>query len=293
MEIEQLSQKIRKGLLLIVSSWIMVAGCVSIKPSTVALSAEVGSRLSEMETIHLIALLRYFDMEQKRVEDFLSQEWEPLFLKNFLARSRILSLLQNPSPLNQSNQLILTETIRLYLSDTSEASRAATELVKALGNQRKGEEALVRSVLDRFVEGPQLSQAVSHVSAVLGSEDPAQLMIEFAQAAHQQMLAVRQEMLAPLQEARQEAMASLSAAYVELIRGQATITGRLEAASRRSKQQDELLEKLGVKPISQEAAQKMSAISEKVTKALSQAKELIDQKDGKALDKIKKVFSFK
>lgn len=292
MDLKPVSKKVGWRTLLLLSGWLWLSACVSIKPSTVALSAEVGSRLSEMEKIHLIALQRYFDLEQKRVEDFLSQEWEPLFLKNFLGRSRILSLLQNPSSLNQSNQLILTETIRLYLSDTSEASRAATELVKTLSNQRKGEEAVLRSVLGRFVEDSQLPQAVSHVSSVLGSEDPAQLMIEFAQAAHQQMLERRQEMLAPLQEARQEAMASLSAAYAELIRGQATITGRLEAAARRSKQQDELLEKLGVKPISEEAAQKMSSISEKVTKALSQAKELIDQKDGKVLDKIKKIFSF-
>lgn len=259
--------------------------CVSIKPSTVELSTQVGQRMSEMEKIHQLALQRYFDMEEKRIEDFLTNTWEPLFLKNFLGTSGILQLLQNTAAIDDKGKRILAEGIALYLTDRTEADKAATDLVAKLTTSRKDEAAMVKSVLVRYVEDKKLENAVTHIVALLGTDEPAQIILEFAEAAHREMLAQRKEMLAPLQQARAEAVSTLSEAYAELIRGQSTITGRLEAAAKRSKQQDELLGKLGVKPVSVALATKMADVSGKVTNALTKAQEVVDkQKPGEKIN---------
>lgn len=270
-------------------------GCVSIKPSTVELSAQVGQRISEMEKIHQLALQKYFEMEEKRIEDFLTNTWEPLFLKNFLGTSGILDMLQRTASIDERNRGILREAIALYLSDTAEAERAANEIAAQLTASRKNEPDLIKTILVRYVEDTKLERAVIHTVAMLGSDEPARIILEFAEAAHQEMLAQRKEMLAPLRQANAEAVASLSESYSELIRGQATITGRLEAAAKRSKQQDELLGKLGVQPISQQLADKMSSISGKVSSALIKAQDIVDQKKEGAsmdiVDTIKKVLN--
>lgn len=262
----------------------LAVGCVSIKPSTVQLSTQVGERLSEMEKIHQLAIQKYFDMEKQKVEDFLTNTWEPQFLKNFLGTSQVLDMLQNVSKIDDRGRNSIKSGIARYLTDTSEAERATKELVAKLTETRKGEDGLVRTVLTKFVENNKLDAAVIHVSSLLGTDEPARIILDFAEAAHEEMLAQRKEMLAPIEQARAEAVASLSEAYAELIRGQSTITGRLEAAARRSKQQDELLNKLGIGQVPKELVDKMTDISNKVNKGLGAASTAVKKlKDGESV----------
>jgi hypothetical protein len=262
----------------------LFVGCVSIKPSTVQLSVAVGERLSEMEKIHQLAIQKYFDMEKQKVEDFLTNTWEPQFLKNFLGTSQVLDMLQNVSKIDDRGRRSIKSGISRYLTDTSEAERATKELVAKLTETRKGEDGLVRTVLTKFVENNKLDAAVIHVSSLLGTDEPARIILDFAEAAHEEMLAQRKEMLAPIEQARAEAVASLSEAYAELIRGQSTITGRLEAAARRSKQQDELLNKLGVGQVPKELVDKMTDITNKVNKGLGAANTAVKKlKDGEGV----------
>ena len=262
----------------------LFVGCVSIKPSTVQLSAQVGERLSEMEKIHQLAIQKYFDMEKQKVEDFLTNTWEPQFLKNFLGTSQVLDMLQNVAKIDDRGRRSIKSGIARYLTDTSEAERATKELVAKLTETRKGEDGLVRTVLTKFVENNKLDAAVIHVSSLLGTDEPARIILDFAEAAHEEMLAQRKEMLAPIEQARAEAVASLSEAYAELIRGQSTITGRLEAAARRSKQQDELLNKLGVGQVPRELVDKMTDITNKVNKGLGAASTAVKKlKDGESV----------
>jgi hypothetical protein len=260
--------------------------CVSIKPSTVQLSAEVGERLTEMEKIHQLTVQRYFDMEKQKVEDFLTNTWEPLYLKNFLGTSQVLQLLQNTSRIDDRFKNILREGIAGYLDDKTEAKKAADTLAARLSTSRKGEEGVVRTVLQRFVESNKLEDAIAHINALLGSDEPARIIIDFAAQAHKDMEDQRSEMMAPIEKARAETVATLSASYAELIRGQATITGRLEAAARRSKQQDELLDKLGVSKISQDVEKQLANVSEKVDVAITAAEKAAKQGEGIIPDKI-------
>lgn len=274
-----LSSKIG-SIVLIYSVMFFTTGCVSIKPTTVELSAQVGERMSEMEKLHQVAIQRYFDVEKQKVEDFLTNTWEPLFLKNFIGSSQVLHLLQNVSKIDDKGKSILKQAILLYLVDTTEATRAASDLVLKLTETRKDEDGVVRAILTRYVNDNKLDAAVIHVSSLLGTDEPARIIFEFTEAAHKEMQAQRKEMLVPIEEARMETMAALSQAYAELIRGQGIITGRLEAAAKRSKQQDELLGKLNIK-ISDTLASRMADISGKVNTGLSKAHDVIEkQKDG-------------
>ncbi|MGZ8556764.1 MAG: hypothetical protein ACXWWC_00445 [Chitinophagaceae bacterium] len=260
--------------------------CVSIQPSTVQLSAQVGERMSEMEKLHQLAIQRYFDMEKEKVENFLTNTWEPLFLKNFLGTSGVLQLLQNVSKIDERGKNILKEGITEYLTDKSEAEKAANDLISRLNESRKGEEGAVRTVLNKYVEDKKLDAAVIHISSLLGTDEPARIIFDFAEAAHREMQVQRKEMLAPIEQARTEAVASLSEAYAELIRGQSTITGRLQAAGKRSKQQDELLDKLGIGQITKEVTTRLANVSSKVDKALSVANNLIDKGKNNNADSI-------
>lgn len=267
----------RNGLLATAMLLMTCISCVSIKPSTVQLSAEVGERISEMQGIHQLALQRYFDMEKQKVETFLTEKWEPLFLRNFLGTSRVLPMLQNVAKIDDKGRAAIREAIALYLVDKKEADKAAKELVDKVSDSRRGEDGVIRTVLTRFVEDNQVDAAVIHVSSLLGTDEPARIIFDFAEAAHKQMLAQRNEMLAPIEQARAEAMAALAEGYSELIRGQSTITGRLEAAAKRSRQQDELLDKLKLR-ISDDVVNRMAGFSAQVNQALSAANAIIEKR---------------
>jgi hypothetical protein len=258
---------------------ITLQACVSVKPSTVQLSAEVGQRITEMEKLHLLTIQRYFDQQKQQIEDFMTDTWEPLFLENFLGATGIIADLQNASTIDEQRRRAIRESIAHYLTDTSEATRAADDLIKALNASRKGEPAVVRTTLSRYVPDASVDVAASHISALLGTDEPARMILDFAAEAHKQMDIQRKELLAPIEEAEKQTMAALGEAYAELIRGQSMITGRLEAAAKVSRQQDELMDKLGVKKIEEQMVPKLSAISGKVVEALGKARDALQTVD--------------
>lgn len=176
-----------------------LTSCVSIKPSTVELSDEVGKRIVDMQTSHQILVSRYFDLEKKRIEDFITETWEPKFLTNFMKTSNVMELLKT-------------------------------------------------------------------------DPKPEKVIMEFADAAHVEMQKQRNSMLAPIEEAKLQTTTALNDAYSELIRGQSTITGRLEAAAKRSTQQDELVGKLKLTDVSNKITTDLASFSTKLQEALAKAK---------------------
>jgi hypothetical protein len=262
----------------------LFCSCVSIKPATVQLSAEVGSRISEMENVHQIAIQRYFDIEKQKVEDFMKQTWEPLFLKNFLGTSQVLDMLQKVSTINEQTRTAIQQGLVRFLDDSSEAPKVTTHLINALDASRATEPAVVRTALKKFVPDDKLDAAVTHVTSLLGTDEPARIIMDFAQAAHDEMDAQRKSLVEPIEQRKLETIAALSEAYAELIRGQATITGRLEAAARVSRQQDELLDKLGLNDVFKKVTENLAAVTQQVNDALVKANDAI-----KNIDKNNKV----
>lgn len=260
-----------------------LTACATIRPETVQLSAEVGSRLSEMEGLHQLAVQRYFDSEIEKVEHFLSTEWEPLFLRNFIGTSGILQMLSNPSRIGEREKAAFTLAIGEYIADPEQAAAATDRLLEEIENSRRGEPEQLKAVLAGFVGPDQVNAAATHLSAVLASEEPGQLMLEWAAAAHQEMNAQREEMLAPLLLAKAEAISELSSAYASLIQGQSTITGRLDAASKLYNEQGKVLQLLGGNKTADGILNKLSNLSARVDNTLQLAsKSLGVSADGEA-----------
>jgi hypothetical protein len=256
---------------------VFVCACATIGPSTVRLSAEQAARLAEMEGLHQLALRRYFEEERRKIEDFLKKEWEPLFLKNFLAESGILMDLQKTSQFGETERALLRETVKNYLVDESEAEDLTGELVRVLESSRSGEPQKIKDVVNRYVEDEKVDAAVQHVVLILSSEEPGRMIIEFAEAAHREMELQRKQMLEPLERAQNEAVSQLSAAYAEMLAAQGVLTARLEAASRVTEEQDRLLESIGGVGSADDLRSRLADISEKVDRALEKAESLIPE----------------
>ena len=248
---------------------LVLSGCATIQQPTVELSAEVGHRITEMERLHLLTIQRYFDAERQKVDAFLTDTWQPLFLKNFLATSGVLEELYRTSQFSDARRRELEEAMKEYLVDPAEAVAAVGDLVDRLGESRRGEPELVRQVLNNYVEDDQLDAAAANIAALLGTEEPANIMMEFAAAAHEQIAAQRADLMKPIDQMEQEALAALSGSYAQMAAAQAHVTGRLEAAAKLTTEQQLLLKGLGIEATSGKITNGLSHLSTEINKGLS------------------------
>lgn len=262
-------------------SFIILSSCATIRKPTVELSAEVGSRLSEMQKLHILTIQRYFDAERQKVEAFLKEKWEPLYLKNFLGESKVLEQLNAASKFDDKKKEELRLALSGYLTDSTEADSAIQKLINGLDESRQNEPDIIRQILTDYVEDNRLDGAVIHINSLLGTDERARILLEFADAAHEQMMLQRNEMMAPIDKMEREIVAALSKSYNDLTAAQALITARLDAAAKIKGEQDYLLSALGVKETTDQVFGQLSKLSSAVdTKILS-------AKLDKGLDKIK------
>lgn len=242
--------------------------CASVGPAPAMLSADLGNRISEMRGLHQLALERVFDAERRRIEDFVDNEWTPLFLKNYMAESNLMSMLERFGTIGEEERELLRMALEEYLADPDEAETAANEVADAVTAAQSAEGDVIREVLDRFVEDEQLEEATLHVTGLLGSADPGLLILEWAGDAQAEINAQRREMLEPLAEAERQATAELTEAYADMLKANGVITARLEAAADVKAQQDALLRTLGVGDAAQRLQERITNINGRVTTAL-------------------------
>ena len=249
-----------------------LTGCAAkMSEATPQLSAELGSRIAEMQGLHDLTLDRFFDAERRRIQDFLDREWTPLFLRNFLGTSGLLTDISQVGFISARDSSAIHTAVGRYLSDTTEAGPMTRDLVAAVRGSRGGEEKLVRPVVRRFVDDAKVEAATVHVVSLLKSEDPAVLVLEWAEDAQEQSNLKREALMAPLDEAEGVAKSELSTAYGEMAQANGAITGRLEAAARVSAQQTALLSAFHVDSLADGLRMRLAGISGAVGKALSAA----------------------
>jgi hypothetical protein len=263
------------------------AGCARMSQATPKLSAELGSRIAEMRGLHELTLRRFFDGERQRIEDFLDREWTPHFLRNFLGTSNLLNDIAAAGFVSERDQGAIQTAIARFLRDTTEAPRATREIVAVVTRTRSAEPAAVRPVLQRFVEDARVDAATTHVSALLRSEDPAILVLEWAEDAQEQINIMRRQMLDPVNEAERMATSEVAEAYAQMAQANGAITGRLEAAAKVTEQQDALLKSFGIDSAAGKIRQRLAGISGAVGSALSAARNGLQ--DGKGATEIRKI----
>ena len=59
--------------------------CVSIPNETVELSIELGNQISSIEDSHIALLNKYFKEKRNEVDQFVMNEWAPVFTKKFFS----------------------------------------------------------------------------------------------------------------------------------------------------------------------------------------------------------------
>jgi len=66
-----------------------ITGCVSIPSEAPELSAELGNRISAIESSNIILLQRFFDQKRSEVDRFIDEEWVPLFAEKFFTNPQM------------------------------------------------------------------------------------------------------------------------------------------------------------------------------------------------------------
>lgn len=266
-----------KSMLVIILCTGLLSSCVTISPATVELSSQVGERIVNMEQAHQLAVQRYFEVEEQKVHDFMTKEWEPLFLVNFLAESNVIESINAASGISQGTQQHIRDALEEYIIDTSEVHEATNGIVRGIDDNRSIEKNQIETILRKYVEDDRLNAAVIQVNSLLRTDEPARIIIEFAEAAHEIMQAQRESLINPIREARNEVTAELAAAYAELIRGQSIITGRLEAARKNSDLQTNLLKMTGANEIYMKFIERGKQLSEDSRARMEELKIIIGQ----------------
>ena len=74
--------------------FIFLSACVSIPQAAPDLSLELGKQIRSIENSHKHFVQKFFDEKRKRVDEFIEEEWLPLFAENFLGQDFIWNTFQ-------------------------------------------------------------------------------------------------------------------------------------------------------------------------------------------------------
>lgn len=261
------------------------ASCSSFGPASAQLSAEVADRMAEMQAIHVRTVQEFYALQRERVEDFIENEWTPLFLKNFLAHSGVLEDLRGEFLFTQDQFDDLWFIVNDELDDEDRSDAIVTQILDSLTASRDGEEEMIREVIGDAFESEDVAARVAlQVKLYLGSSEAGEIMIDWATEAQSQIRLQRREMLKPLREQEEELLTALESAYGEIAAAQGVITGRLEAAAKVTQQQNAMLEAVGVNQTFQNVRSKMVESSDRVDNALQHGAEFLKDVDGSDRD---------
>lgn len=247
-----------------------LAGCATVGPAVPQLSARVGDRLAEMRSLHEHAIRRLFDGERQRVDAFIDERWAPEFLRNYVGVTDIVATVSSRKTISVDREASVAGALRSYLTDSSEAPRAARVVIAAIERERVAEPTAIRRELARFVGDDRVDAATVHVAALLGSEDPAHELIEWARYAEREIQRQRAAMHAPIDEAEERTLTELGSAYDDLIAMQSAVTARVQAAAKLKELQDDALRGMGVQAGFERAKQRALAVGGGVSRALEQ-----------------------
>ena len=224
---------------------IVLAGCGTMSSATVELSTQITTRTKDIEKTHIYAVNTYFDSERKRIEEFMKEKWTPLFLRNFIGTSRILDDLKKAESIGANTRDNLAVAAREYLTDPSEGEAMANKIVDTLNEKRKDEDVAIRTIVKDYIPDEKQDAATIHMTALLNLETPAVLIMEFTEAANEEIQTQQQALLKPIEDARAKTLEELRKAYADIYAGQGVITARLEAAVRKGEQQARLVDAVG------------------------------------------------
>lgn len=195
-------------------SAVMVSGasCASAPREAVELSHVAARRIADTQAAHEALASAYFSLTRQRIEAFVIDRWTPSFLATFVSDAKLMDELQNPVVLSEAQRERLTE----------ELARQAS------------------------LSGQTLDQAIRAVNSAFGDSERGQIVLEFSEAALEQIAAQRRELLAPIEAQEREVLQSLRANYAEMNQIQSVITAYLQSIEDVRAEEDAVLSRLNL-----------------------------------------------
>lgn len=71
---------------------LIFVGCVSIPPEAPELSQELGKKISAIENANIKLLNKFFDQKRKEVDNFVNEEWTPLFAEKIFTNKKVATI---------------------------------------------------------------------------------------------------------------------------------------------------------------------------------------------------------
>lgn len=226
----------------------LLVGCASVPKESVELSAVVGARITDVQISHEAILSAYFSISRDRIDDFFRYRFTPQFLENFVHDSKLLEQLDSVEPFTDEQK----------------------------------ERLLV--ALERVLSEEDSQRAYKAASTALGGTEQGELVLQFAEAALEQIDEEKQALLGPLNDREALAIKELRGAYAELLAMQTTVTAHLQSVREVSVEQDNLLKSLGLLESRDKIVEEAIDLNGQVTNALEQG-----SKAQEALEEAKKL----
>ena len=213
----------------------LLVGCsASVPPEAVDLSKAVGERISATQASHEAFVTEYFAASRARIEDFIRWRWTPEFLETFVRDSKVADMLIQPHPFDEDDLARLQE--EFSASGVARPQDAIAAAERALGDRARGE-----------------------------------TILQFAEAAWDQIDAKRRELVDPLNGMEAEALKQLRANYSELSAMNGTITGHLQSVVEVHEMQNDVLHRLDLLDERDAALERVTSTNRAVERVLSGA----------------------
>ncbi len=213
-----------------------LAGCVSAPKATVELAEITEQQVLELQKSHTKFVKLYYGKLRDDVNRFIDEKWTPAFL------TRAVNIPEFRTDLDAA---YVTSTISP--NDLNVLWRG-----KPLAEPQKT--ALLRGV----------KQAVDAETSKLGL-----ILLDWSQAAQQQINKKRQEMLKPIDAQEQFMLSEIDSAYADLQRSQSTVKAYLASVVELKTQQDQALAKVVALEKVEATMAKIIAANEKLAKVLA------------------------
>lgn len=109
----------------------LLIGCANIPPEAPQLSAELGQRITALETANLNLLQRFFALKKSEIDKFIEDEWVPTFAKEVFSNPQIKNSLKRMIEQNK-NQEKLQFTITLATKLQQKINQKRRQLIAPL-----------------------------------------------------------------------------------------------------------------------------------------------------------------
>ncbi|MCP4582661.1 MAG: hypothetical protein GY839_13710 [candidate division Zixibacteria bacterium] len=90
------ANRLLKSIIVIIT--ISLIGCASIPKEVVELSYTMGQDLNAVHLSYKGLIKTHFDGLRKQAEDFVENEWTPLYLKKFIEKGKLVDKAKDPDP---------------------------------------------------------------------------------------------------------------------------------------------------------------------------------------------------